>query len=95
MHRCAVLLFRIFATRFLWKIWKHAVIVGCFALNVVSQGSSTIHLGNCFKASTNSTHSLLSKTCISPVRVCFVEVWNSAAEEEEDPTRECEEKKGE
>ena len=46
---------------------EHAVTVCCFALNVVSQGSSTIYLGNCLQASTSSTHSSLSTFHISSV----------------------------
>ena len=49
---------------------EHAVTVCCFALNVVSQGSSTIYLGNCLQASTSSTHSSLSTFHISSVCMC-------------------------
>ena len=46
---------------------EHAVTVCCFALNVVSQGISTIYLGNCLHASTSSTHASLSTFHISSV----------------------------
>ena len=42
---------------------------------------STIHSGNCFKASTSSTHSCLSTFHISCVCVCAIATWKSAPNE--------------